>query len=238
VNAKHDSPMVTRVAVCCSVLQCVAVCCSVLQCVAVCYMRSKTRLWQRVLQCVAVCCSVLHALPYVNAKHDSPMATRHVTHVNDSCPTCMNESCHIHKASPAAGCPERARCSWTHYNTLQHTATVCNRLQHTATHCNILQHTATNYNALGARSGRDATHCNALPRTATHCNTHAMRVLSDVGVAGQHEPIVLVRVLAYHVCIYMYVYTHARAYTVACVCTHVVHACISACMLVCKRRNR
>jgi len=33
-----------RVAVCCSVLQCVAVCCSV---------------WQSMLQCVAVCCSVL-----------------------------------------------------------------------------------------------------------------------------------------------------------------------------------
>jgi len=38
-----------RVAVCCSVLQCVAVCCSVLQCVAVCC---------SVLQCVAACCSV------------------------------------------------------------------------------------------------------------------------------------------------------------------------------------
>ena len=39
-----------RVAVRCSVLQCVAVCCSVLQCVRVCY---------SVLQYVAVCCSVL-----------------------------------------------------------------------------------------------------------------------------------------------------------------------------------
>jgi len=38
-----------RVAVCCSVLQCVAVCCSVLQRVAVCC---------NVLQCVAACCSV------------------------------------------------------------------------------------------------------------------------------------------------------------------------------------
>jgi len=40
-----------RVAMCCSVLQCVVVCCSVLQCVA---MRCS-------VQCVAVCCSVLHA---------------------------------------------------------------------------------------------------------------------------------------------------------------------------------
>ena len=39
-----------RVAVCCSVLQCVAVCCSGLQCFALC---------SSVLQCVAVCCSVL-----------------------------------------------------------------------------------------------------------------------------------------------------------------------------------
>jgi len=49
-----------RVAVCCSVLQCVAVCCSVSQCVAKCVLRR----WGMcaccsVLQCVAVCCSVL-----------------------------------------------------------------------------------------------------------------------------------------------------------------------------------
>jgi len=42
-----------RVAVCCSVSQCVVVCCSVLQCVAVCC---------SVLQCVSVCCSVLRIL--------------------------------------------------------------------------------------------------------------------------------------------------------------------------------
>jgi len=42
-----------RVAVCCSVLQCVAVCCSVLQYVAVCC---------NVVQCVAVCCSVLQCV--------------------------------------------------------------------------------------------------------------------------------------------------------------------------------
>jgi len=42
-----------RVAVCCSVLQCVAVCCSVLQSVAV---------WCSVLQCVVVCCSVLQCV--------------------------------------------------------------------------------------------------------------------------------------------------------------------------------
>ena len=42
-----------RVAVCCSVLQCVAVCCS-LQCVAV-----LVRVFCSVLQCVAVCCSVV-----------------------------------------------------------------------------------------------------------------------------------------------------------------------------------
>ena len=46
-------PSNIRVAVCCSVLQCVAVCCSVLQCVTVCC---------SVLQCVAVCCSVLQCV--------------------------------------------------------------------------------------------------------------------------------------------------------------------------------
>jgi len=42
----------SRLAVCCSVLQCVAVCCSVLQCVTSC----------SVLQCVAVCCCVMHCV--------------------------------------------------------------------------------------------------------------------------------------------------------------------------------
>jgi len=39
-----------RVAVCCSVLQCVAMWCNVVQCCAV---------WCSVVQCVAVCCSIL-----------------------------------------------------------------------------------------------------------------------------------------------------------------------------------
>jgi len=63
-----------RVAVCCSMLQCVAVCCSVLQCVAVCcsvlsdqkfgvattctHACICSRCVYRVLQYVAVCCSV------------------------------------------------------------------------------------------------------------------------------------------------------------------------------------
>ena len=42
-----------RVAVCCSVLQCVAVCYRVVQCVAV---------WCSVVQCVAVCCSVMQCI--------------------------------------------------------------------------------------------------------------------------------------------------------------------------------
>jgi len=48
----RTSPLL-RVAVCCSVLQCVVVCCSVLQCVAVCC---------SVLQCAAVCCRVLQCV--------------------------------------------------------------------------------------------------------------------------------------------------------------------------------
>ena len=67
VGVEHLLRMHLRIAVCCSVLQCVwrcvavchsvlqcvAVCCSVLQCVAVCF---------SVLQCVAVCCSVLQCV--------------------------------------------------------------------------------------------------------------------------------------------------------------------------------
>ena len=46
-----DLSALHRVAVCCSVLQCVAArCCSVLQCIVVCC---------SVLQCAAVCCSLL-----------------------------------------------------------------------------------------------------------------------------------------------------------------------------------
>jgi len=52
-----------RVAVCCSVLQCVAVCCSVLQCVAVCCsVLQCDAVCCSVLQCVAVCCSVLQCV--------------------------------------------------------------------------------------------------------------------------------------------------------------------------------
>jgi len=61
--------MCLRVAVCCSVLQCVAVCCSVLQRVAVClrmclcfFTWCLCGLFVCVLQCVAVCCSVLHCV--------------------------------------------------------------------------------------------------------------------------------------------------------------------------------
>ena len=49
-NERHtkSAPGATRVAVCCSVLQCVAVCCSVMRCVAVCC---------SALQCIAVFCN-------------------------------------------------------------------------------------------------------------------------------------------------------------------------------------
>ena len=47
-----------RVAVWCSVAQCVAVCCSVLQCYGS-LENARVAVWCSVLQCVAVCCSVL-----------------------------------------------------------------------------------------------------------------------------------------------------------------------------------
>ena len=74
VNYVHDTTHVVRdtgrvwirVAVCCSVLQCVAACCSVLQRVAACcsvicawHDTCVNSVCELVLQCVAVCCSVL-----------------------------------------------------------------------------------------------------------------------------------------------------------------------------------
>ena len=72
--------------------------------------------------------------------------------------------CRIHRFYAYGCCSDTA----THYNTMQHTATLCDTLQqdllhyykitlqHTAIHCNATQHTAT--------------HCNTLQPTATHCN--------------------------------------------------------------------
>ena len=55
---KIDVPTSQRIAVCCSVLQCVAVRCS--ECVVwMCASERLTFLQVSVLQCVAVCCSVL-----------------------------------------------------------------------------------------------------------------------------------------------------------------------------------
>jgi len=54
---------------------------------------------------------------------------------------------------------------------LQHTATCCKTLQYTAPHCNTLQHAATHCNKLQHISQHTASHCNTLHHTATHRNT-------------------------------------------------------------------
>jgi len=74
--------LLSRVAVCCSVLRCVAACCGVLQCVAACC---------GVLQCVAACCGVLQCVAYIKcvgavenfSAHCISMC--HVAYVKESC---------------------------------------------------------------------------------------------------------------------------------------------------------
>jgi len=108
-----------RVAVCCSVLQCVAVSCSELQWVAVSC---------SVLQCVAVCCSVSCGVTWHIHTHTRPGRDMQMWHAHADTrltakTTGMNESC------------QTATRATTHYNALQlaphHTTP-----QHTATHCN------------------------------------------------------------------------------------------------------
>ena len=77
-ESRHIAQVMSRVAVCCSVLQCVAVCCSVLQCVAVCCsVLQCVAVCCIVLQCVAVCCSVLQCFPYDEALYDVNSLTLH-----------------------------------------------------------------------------------------------------------------------------------------------------------------
>ena len=59
--------------------QCVAVCCRVLQSVAVCC---------SVLQCAAECCSVLQLR---HARSSTNVLMKPMTHMHESCHTCMNQ---------------------------------------------------------------------------------------------------------------------------------------------------
>ena len=145
-----------RVAVCCSVLQCVAVRCSngtAPHIIGPCHVYIHLA-----LQCVAACCSD-STVPYCTTLH----------HIASHCNTLRHTAAHcytLHHSVP-------------HCSTLQHTATHCNTpgslplirimtaLQHTTTHSIILQHTAAHCSTLQ----HSVAHCNTLQHTATHCNT-------------------------------------------------------------------
>jgi len=136
-----------RVAVCCSVLQCVvnlvclqctssptfltqvcvyvAACCSVLQYVAVCCSVVKiVCVCCSVLQCVAVCCSVLQC------GKECGVSTMHLQ---------------LHTSQPLNHFSTASSIGTTFDRTLQHTATKCQRA---AIHCNAIQNTATQRNTL------------------------------------------------------------------------------------------
>jgi len=157
------------VAVCCSVLQCVAVCCSVLQCVAVycdvfqcCSVLQCVAEWAR--ECISLCGQTEWVHLYVWQIHPRVWCDSFIDISG------MQEiEIHCNTLQPA---------TWTHRNTLQHSATHCNTmhytLQHTAIHCSTLQLTQTaKHDISGTREMK--THCNTLQhnalRTAAHCST-------------------------------------------------------------------
>jgi len=83
----------------------------------------------------------------------------HVTHMNGSCHTYLNESRHTHEWAQRRRRKNTFCESFSKNWSLNHVS--LGRLQHTATHCNTLQH--------------NATHCNTLQHTATHCNCNTGR---------------------------------------------------------------
>ena len=136
VNAKHDSPMVTRVAVCCSVLQCVARV-AIRECEA----------WLAYGNASCHTCEwfMSHVYEWVMS-HTQGITCSWVPGARK-----MQLDTLQHTA--------------THCNSLQQIATHCNTLQHTAAHCNKLQCTGCPERARCNTLQRTATHCNALQHT-------------------------------------------------------------------------
>jgi len=196
--ATSASAVLQRVAVCCSVWQCVwhhvSVCCSVLQCLTECC---------SVLQCVAVCCSVLQCVPVDEAcmvdaetrwiSSNTMLACPYSSIATSAihCNTVQHPATHCNIVQHTCDgawrdcCEIDTRCHVS--NTLQHTATCCNTLQHSAAHCNSPQHTATRLQCMtwlmrcrypsifinchvSNTQQHTIIHYNALQCTATHCN--------------------------------------------------------------------
>jgi len=147
----------TRVAVCCSVLQCVAVCCSMLPDSYVC-----------------VTC-LISAYAFMYAWYDRHFNLHTATHCN----TLQHTETHMPHWY-MCDMIDTLNCSTlqytaTHCNTLQHIATLIymwydrhSNLQHTATHCNTLQHIATHVPHSFICDTIDTSNCSTPQHTATH----------------------------------------------------------------------
>jgi len=133
--------------VCGSVLRRVAVCCSVVQCVAAAFVNFFDEWRSRA--------SKNHAAPqystllYTSTQFSTLQhAATHfntLQHTATHCNTLQHTATHCITIFWISGAGAHPRCSQAE---LQQTATHCNTLQHAATHCNTLRHTATCCNTL------------------------------------------------------------------------------------------
>jgi len=147
-----------RVAVCCSVLQCVAVCCKNF---AVC------------CRYVAVCCILSLSSP--------PMSGQQ--HTATHCSTLHHTATHAtHRITLQSTATDLVDILVNHVKP----ATNCNKLQHTAAYCNILQHTLLVSLLLMSGLQYTAIHCNTLQQTATDCITLHHTAGHLVGIFATH----------------------------------------------------
>ena len=128
-----------RVAVCCSVLQCVAI-----HSTPITLQHTATHSDTLQQHCNTLCCSVTGNVVQVASKPEYTLQLCILQHNATHCNTLQHTA--------------------TQCVTLQHTSTHCNTLQHTATHCNTMQHTATQCNTVQ----HSATQCITVQHSATH----------------------------------------------------------------------
>ena len=129
----------------------------------------------------------------------------------------MYKSGHVFCGCDNCGSATVFECHMTHYNTLQHTATLCNTAQHTATHCNTLKHTKTHcntgagvmYNCGHVFCGRD--HCGSA--TVSECPTCRHSILKRTTLCASIADM---------------------STQVTCVCA-CVHVCMCVCVCACAR---
>jgi len=150
----------------------VAVCCSVLQCVLLCDDTSVCGMWRHGLH-------VCFALASRTSASRALMHHNTTQHTATYCNILRHTATHIAQRT-AIQC--NTDLQW-HHRVCVRLADISRAyaLQHTVTHCNTLQHialhTATYYNTLQHRREyfseiHTATHCNTLQHTATHIATY------------------------------------------------------------------